>query len=280
MPPPPAPGPLLFIPRLPRTAATAAAATAAPWAPPAASLQHGAFINPGMMPFHSAGINSTPASGGFGAGTPASSAAAAAAATAIRVDPAFPEPLAAAALSLTFRPARKHVLNEDDLRRFLAGGTARSFVSFLLALNASVSGLKLSDAVASSCPTPTTTEPTGCPAAVPPVNSAAALSPDAAIAHADSAGATSAATSVAAPDPAQSLSVTVAGLCAMLAEMSSWMDDFPPLTTELRYGNPAFRSWAGRLGERAETMLRAVLPVGMQVCACLHLQGAVAWAGG
>ena len=46
-------------------------------------------------------------------------------------------------------------------------------------------------------------------------------------------------------------SKSVKGLLALLAELSAWVDQIPPATTSLRYGNPAFREWHSRLQSQA-----------------------------
>ena len=84
---------------------------------------------------------------------------------------------------------------QADLARFLASDAAKDFVGFVLSLNESVKGCRISDL---------------CPESAP-----------------------------------------VKGLLALLSELSAWVDLIPPLTTSLRYGNPAFRGWHVRLESQA-----------------------------
>ncbi len=84
---------------------------------------------------------------------------------------------------------------QADLAKFLASHAASEFVGFVLSLNESVKGCKISDA----CP----------------------------------------------------ISPSIKGLLALLAELSAWVDQIPPATTSLRYGNPAYREWHSRLESKA-----------------------------
>ena len=84
---------------------------------------------------------------------------------------------------------------QAELASFLASAAAKEFVGFVLALNESVKGRRVSDACSES--------------------------------------------------------PTVKGLLALLAELSAWVDLIPPVTTSLRYGNPAFREWHTRLESQA-----------------------------
>ncbi|KAK9862243.1 hypothetical protein WJX84_008172 [Apatococcus fuscideae] len=108
--------------------------------------------------------------------------------------PAFP-----AKLNTTeqhqFCSPRKHLTSQAELASFLASAAAKEFVGFVLALNESVKGRRVSDACSES--------------------------------------------------------PTVKGLLALLAELSAWVDLIPPVTTSLRYGNPAFREWHTRLESQA-----------------------------
>lgn len=56
---------------------------------------------------------------------------------------------------------------------------------------------------------------------------------------------------------------TCAALCGLLAKLSAWVDEIPPVQQSLRYGNPAYRTWHARLSAAAPELLRAVLPEGM-----------------
>ena len=46
----------------------------------------------------------------------------------------------------------------------------------------------------------------------------------------------------------------------MLHTLSQWVDEVPPSTQALRYGNPAFRIWHARVGDQAERLMGGVLP--------------------
>lgn len=46
----------------------------------------------------------------------------------------------------------------------------------------------------------------------------------------------------------------------MLATLSTWVDQIPPVTQSLRYGNPAFRTWHAKVAGRAQELMRSVLP--------------------
>ncbi|KAK9825257.1 hypothetical protein WJX74_003474 [Apatococcus lobatus] len=89
----------------------------------------------------------------------------------------------------------KLIKSQADLARFLVSDAAREFVGFVLSLNESVKGRKVSDPCLESAP--------------------------------------------------------VKGLLALLSELSAWVDLIPPVTTSLRYGNPAFRDWHARLESQA-----------------------------
>eukprot|EP00897_Mesotaenium_endlicherianum_P007784 jgi/Mesen1/7033/ME000366S06244 len=51
----------------------------------------------------------------------------------------------------------------------------------------------------------------------------------------------------------------LAAICAALDELSAWVDEIPPKTTAVRYGNPAFREWQDRLQARGPAMVAALL---------------------
>lgn len=87
------------------------------------------------------------------------------------------------------------IWEQADLARFLASDAAKEFVGFVLSLNESVKGRKVSDPCLESAP--------------------------------------------------------VKGLLALLSDLSTWADLIPPVTTSLRYGNPAFREWHARLESQA-----------------------------
>lgn len=54
-------------------------------------------------------------------------------------------------------------------------------------------------------------------------------------------------------------SALMQGLVELLAELESWLEDFPPHHQPMRFGNKAFRQWHDRLVERAESLLLEVL---------------------
>jgi hypothetical protein len=45
----------------------------------------------------------------------------------------------------------------------------------------------------------------------------------------------------------------------VLATLSRWVDEVPPSTQSLRYGNPAYRVWAARAAAAAEGFMERVL---------------------
>lgn len=61
------------------------------------------------------------------------------------------------------------------------------------------------------------------------------------------------------PERLEGSSPLVRGLAAMLDEVESWIDDFPPLAQPMRFGNRAFRQWHARLCERGEGLLLEAL---------------------
>ena len=56
---------------------------------------------------------------------------------------------------------------------------------------------------------------------------------------------------------------SMACLHGSLQEMVSWVDDFPPVSSNtaagIRFGNPAFRSWHARLVERSGAIITTIL---------------------
>jgi hypothetical protein len=60
--------------------------------------------------------------------------------------------------------------------------------------------------------------------------------------------------------PLAGLTPSMACLHGSLRQMITWVDDFPPSNPEAaRFGNPAFRSWHGRLLERSHAIIAAIL---------------------
>jgi serine/threonine-protein phosphatase 2A activator len=49
-------------------------------------------------------------------------------------------------------------------------------------------------------------------------------------------------------------------LVAMLHKLSAWLEEFPPLQQQMRYGNKAFCQWHEKLKEEVEGLLLEVLP--------------------
>ncbi len=49
----------------------------------------------------------------------------------------------------------------------------------------------------------------------------------------------------------------------VLATLSRWVDEVPPSTQSLRYGNPAYRVWAARAAAAAEGFMERVLGPGL-----------------
>jgi hypothetical protein len=58
----------------------------------------------------------------------------------------------------------------------------------------------------------------------------------------------------------QALSPSVRATVAMLHTISRWVDETPPETTAMRYGNPAFRTFFARLTDEAASLTAALLP--------------------
>jgi serine/threonine-protein phosphatase 2A activator len=52
---------------------------------------------------------------------------------------------------------------------------------------------------------------------------------------------------------------TILGLCRLLDELSTWIDEIPPSTGPRRFGNVAFREWMRRLEEVIFLKFRAEL---------------------
>ena len=46
----------------------------------------------------------------------------------------------------------------------------------------------------------------------------------------------------------------------VLSTLSQWVDEVPPSTQALRYGNLAFRTWNARVADQSESLMRGVLP--------------------
>ena len=60
--------------------------------------------------------------------------------------------------------------------------------------------------------------------------------------------------------PLSGLTPSMACLHGSLRQMITWVDDFPATNPEIaRFGNPAFRSWHGRLMERSNSIITALL---------------------
>ena len=53
-------------------------------------------------------------------------------------------------------------------------------------------------------------------------------------------------------------------MLSTLQKLSQWVDDHPPSSQSLRYGNPAFRDWFDRMACAAPDLLRPVLPPSLQ----------------
>lgn len=50
----------------------------------------------------------------------------------------------------------------------------------------------------------------------------------------------------------------------VLDTLSAWVDQIPPVTQSLRYGNPAFRTWHARVAAQAQQLIATVLPDDLQ----------------
>lgn len=61
----------------------------------------------------------------------------------------------------------------------------------------------------------------------------------------------------------QNPSPLVQGMASMLDQLQAWVAEIPPVQQSLRYGNPAFKTWHARLVERAEELLKGVMPAHM-----------------
>lgn len=59
----------------------------------------------------------------------------------------------------------------------------------------------------------------------------------------------------------------MSALLSVIDELWSWVDDIPPVQQSLRYGNPAYRTWAARLQEQSEALMRKVLPESLAAAA-------------
>mmetsp|Transcript_30322 Transcript_30322/g.50378 ORF Transcript_30322/g.50378 Transcript_30322/m.50378 type:complete len:409 (-) Transcript_30322:1963-3189(-) len=67
---------------------------------------------------------------------------------------------------------------------------------------------------------------------------------------------------VAAFDPSEplvGLTPAMACLHGALQEMVRWVDDFPPTSDQVRFGNPSFRLWHKRLMERSSAIITSIL---------------------
>jgi serine/threonine-protein phosphatase 2A activator len=49
-------------------------------------------------------------------------------------------------------------------------------------------------------------------------------------------------------------------LLGVLEQLEAWLSDIPPIAQPMRYGNKAYRLWHARVKERADELLRAILP--------------------
>lgn len=58
-------------------------------------------------------------------------------------------------------------------------------------------------------------------------------------------------------------STNVVKICELLEELDQWVEDFPPLSQPMRFGNKAYRQWSDRLDERTEPRLAEILPTEM-----------------
>lgn len=53
----------------------------------------------------------------------------------------------------------------------------------------------------------------------------------------------------------------------VLDTLSAWVDQIPPVTQSLRYGNPAFRTWHAKAAAQAPDLMCSVLPQELQAAA-------------
>ena len=51
----------------------------------------------------------------------------------------------------------------------------------------------------------------------------------------------------------------VDAVCGLLDEAGKWIEEFPPQTQAMRYGNTSFRQWHGRMCERALPLMQGLL---------------------
>lgn len=63
-----------------------------------------------------------------------------------------------------------------------------------------------------------------------------------------------------ASDPAMHISPGISKIQAVLHTLSAWVDEIPPATQSLRYGNPAFRMWFAKVASSAPDLTRSMLP--------------------
>ena len=59
-------------------------------------------------------------------------------------------------------------------------------------------------------------------------------------------------------------SAPTSALLSALQQLNDWVDDHPPSSQALRYGNPAFRDWFDHMASAAPDLLRPVLPTPLQ----------------
>ncbi|KAI0294871.1 Phosphotyrosyl phosphatase activator [Multifurca ochricompacta] len=52
----------------------------------------------------------------------------------------------------------------------------------------------------------------------------------------------------------------IRGVLDLLDQLDRWIDEIPPLPTAQRFGNLAFRTWGKRLEDRADELLKAMMP--------------------
>jgi hypothetical protein len=178
----------------------------------------------------------------------------------------------AAAPPAAFEVPSKRIGSEEDLRRFLDGGTAKDFVAFILSLNQAVTGAR------------------GPGARRPPAPGFAWHALGAARSGAWGLGwlapglwqgrravcgsrgfcrqAERRSKARPLPQPRagkklsapRQLSRPLAALVAALDSLRAWVDEIPPAQQSLRYGNPAYRTWFARMAAAAPGLVRDVLP--------------------
>ncbi|MEO2193998.1 MAG: serine/threonine-protein phosphatase 2A activator [bacterium] len=136
-----------------------------------------------------------------------------------------------------FRRATPDLFTDEDLVRFLSGESAREFVSFVLFLNERVTG--------TACGTGHGKAQEGASAASGRSGTSG------------SSGTSGTSGTSGAPG-----SAAVAGVVGLLRRVASYVAEVPPLGSEeapnIRFGNPAFRTWLGRLGDGRELVEEAL----------------------